>query len=47
MKAVRSHDYRVDGYGNVNFIKVSAVGILPTRFFGGEKEQKKKPGLHG
>jgi hypothetical protein len=22
MKAVRSHDYRIDGYGNVNFIKV-------------------------
>ena len=22
MKAVRSHDYRIDGYGNVKFIKV-------------------------
>ena len=22
MKAIRTHDYRIDGYGNVNFIKV-------------------------
>jgi hypothetical protein len=22
MKAVRTHDYRIAGYGNVNFIKV-------------------------
>jgi hypothetical protein len=22
MKAARSHDYRIDGYGNVKFIKV-------------------------
>ena len=48
MKAVRSHDYRIDGYGNANLSKsISAAGILPTRFFGGEKEQKMDPGLHG
>jgi len=35
-------------YGNVILSKsISAAGILPTRFFGGEKEQKKEPGLHG
>jgi hypothetical protein len=22
MKAVRTHDYRIDGYGNVNFVRV-------------------------
>ena len=47
MKAVRSHDYRIDGYGNVNFIKsISAADIRSSRFFGGGKEQKEEPGLH-
>jgi hypothetical protein len=22
MKAIRTHDYRIEGYGNVNFVKV-------------------------
>jgi hypothetical protein len=48
MKAVRSHDYRIDGYGNVKFIKsISATDIRLSRFFGGEKEQKTEPGLDG
>jgi hypothetical protein len=47
MKAVRSHDTASTEYGNVNFKSISATGILPTRFFEGEKEQKTEPGLHG
>jgi hypothetical protein len=48
MKAVRSHDYHIDGYGNVNFIKVDiGSGHSTFKVFGGEKEQKEEPGLHG
>ena len=48
MKTIRTHNYQIDGYGCVNFIKVDmGSDILPTRFFGGEKEQKTEPGLPG
>ena len=46
MKAVRSHDYRIDRVRECEFYQIqpiSAAGILPTRFFGGEKEQKRNP----
>ena len=44
MKAVRSHDYRIDGYGNVKFIKVD---IDSGHFFGGKLEKKTQPALRG
>jgi hypothetical protein len=48
MKTIRTHNYQIDGYGCVNFIRVDmGSDILPTRFFGGEKEQKTEPGLPG
>jgi len=48
MKAVSSHDYRIDGYGNVKFIKVDiGNGHSTFKVFGGEKEQKTEPGLDG
>jgi hypothetical protein len=48
MKAVRSHDYRIDGYENVNSIKVDiGSGHSTYKVIGGQKEKKKKPGLRG
>jgi hypothetical protein len=43
MKAIRTHDYRIDGYRNVNLSKSrSAAGIRPLRSSGGEKEQQEE-----
>ena len=45
MKTVRSHDYRIDGYGNVNFIKVDIGSGHSTYKVEAEKEQKTEPGI--
>ena len=45
MKAIRTHDYRIDGYGNVNFIKksISAAGIRPQGFLEARRSRKRNP----
>ena len=48
MKAIRTHNCQIDGYGYVNFIKVDiGSGHSTYKVFGGEKEQKTEPGLPG
>ena len=48
MKAVRTHEYRIDGYGTVTFIR-NHLGSrhYPSRFFGGEREKKRESALPG
>jgi hypothetical protein len=48
MKAVRTHEYRIDGYGTVMFIKTQlASGHYSFKVFGEKREKKREPALLG